>query len=178
MEATYLAHRGRLDEVHGSVEAWTEAAATAESAGTRWWQTEALVSLARCHLLDRDTASAAQPLRVAHELCEQMGAEALRHEVEAMARSARISLARPVTSTPLRSAAPSIFDRLTARESEILGHLVAGRTYREIAEQLFISEKTVSVHVSNMLRKTGTSTRLEVSELAREVASEGSGPAN
>ena len=48
----------------------------------------------------------------------------------------------------------------------MLSHLVAGRTYSEIADALFISEKTVSVHVSNLLRKTGTSSRREVSALA------------
>ena len=49
----------------------------------------------------------------------------------------------------------------------MLSHLVAGRTYAEIAEALFISEKTVSVHVSNLLRKTGTRSRVEVAALAR-----------
>ena len=51
----------------------------------------------------------------------------------------------------------------------MLRHLVAGRTYAEIARALFISEKTVSVHVSNLLRKTGTSSRIEVADLARRV---------
>jgi DNA-binding CsgD family transcriptional regulator len=46
---------------------------------------------------------------------------------------------------------------------------VANRTYAEIAGALFISEKTVSVHVSNLLRKTQTSSRREVSALARRV---------
>ncbi len=59
---------------------------------------------------------------------------------------------------------------LTPREREVLSHLVAGRTYAEIAQALFISEKTVSAHVSNLLRKTGTSSRVEVAELARRTA--------
>jgi DNA-binding CsgD family transcriptional regulator len=57
----------------------------------------------------------------------------------------------------------------------VLGHLVAGRTYAEIAVALFISEKTVSVHVSNLLRKTGTSSRVEAAAWARR---EGIGPAD
>ena len=48
----------------------------------------------------------------------------------------------------------------------MLGHLVASRTYAEIASTLFISEKTVSAHVSNLLRKTGTSSSREVVALA------------
>ena len=45
----------------------------------------------------------------------------------------------------------------------MLSHLVAGRTYNEIADALLISEKTVSVHVSNLLR---TTPRREVPALA------------
>ena len=62
---------------------------------------------------------------------------------------------------------PAAFTGLTARETEVLAHLVANRTNAEIAEALFISEKTVSVHVSNLLRKTDTGSRREVAALAR-----------
>jgi DNA-binding NarL/FixJ family response regulator len=65
-----------------------------------------------------------------------------------------------------RETAASPFTALTKRELEVLTHLVAGRTYAEIASALFISEKTVSVHISNLLRKTGTSSRREVAALA------------
>jgi DNA-binding NarL/FixJ family response regulator len=50
----------------------------------------------------------------------------------------------------------SVCTSLTAREREVLSHLVAGRAYEEIAKALFISEKTVSVHVSNLLPKAVT----------------------
>ena len=53
-----------------------------------------------------------------------------------------------------------------ARERDVLSHVVAHRTNAEIAEDLFISDKTVSVHVSNMLRKTQTSSRRELAALA------------
>ena len=55
---------------------------------------------------------------------------------------------------------------LTTREREILGHLVAGRTNTEIAATLVISPKTVSVHVSNILRKTGSRSRAEAAAKA------------
>ena len=55
---------------------------------------------------------------------------------------------------------------LTVRELEILEHVVAGRTYAQIANALVISEKTVSSHISNMLRKTGTANRLDLSRFA------------
>jgi DNA-binding NarL/FixJ family response regulator len=46
---------------------------------------------------------------------------------------------------------------------------VAGRSNGEIAKELVISDKTVSVHVSNILRKTGTSTRIEAAALAKRL---------
>jgi DNA-binding CsgD family transcriptional regulator len=58
---------------------------------------------------------------------------------------------------------------LTSREREILAHIVAGRTYGEIARELVISEKTVSVHVSHLLHKTGTASRVELAQLARRL---------
>ena len=54
----------------------------------------------------------------------------------------------------------------TPREREVLAHVVAGRTYAEIAAALFLSEKTVSSHISNMLRKTGTANRVELAAWA------------
>ena len=59
---------------------------------------------------------------------------------------------------------------LTPREREILRHLMAGRTYAEIAGALFLSEKTVSSHISNMLRKTGAANRVELAQFARSGA--------
>ncbi|MCE5291536.1 MAG: response regulator transcription factor [Nocardiaceae bacterium] len=50
-------------------------------------------------------------------------------------------------------------DSLTKREMEVLRLLARGYTYREIAEELFISIKTVETHTSNVLRKTQQSNR-------------------
>ena len=52
-----------------------------------------------------------------------------------------------------------ILDELTPREKEVLRLLARGYTYREMAERLFISVKTVETHVSNILRKTQQSNR-------------------
>ncbi len=56
---------------------------------------------------------------------------------------------------------------LTPREREILGLVAQGRTNGEVARQLFISTKTVSVHVSNILAKLGASGRTEAAAIAR-----------
>jgi DNA-binding CsgD family transcriptional regulator len=59
-------------------------------------------------------------------------------------------------------------EMLTPREHEILALVAQGRSNGEIARQLFISAKTVSVHVSNILAKLGASGRTEAAALARQ----------
>ena len=56
---------------------------------------------------------------------------------------------------------------ITPRESEVLAQLALGRTNRQIAEALFISEKTASVHVTNPLRKLGVTSRVEAAAIAQ-----------
>jgi DNA-binding CsgD family transcriptional regulator/tetratricopeptide (TPR) repeat protein len=58
-------------------------------------------------------------------------------------------------------------DSLTARETEILALVAEGRSNGEIGKQLFISAKTVSVHVSNILGKLGAAGRTEAAAIAR-----------
>ncbi len=89
-----------------------------------------------------------------------------------MASSARIGIER-VTEVPASDL--DGLPGLTTREREILAHVVAGRTYREIARALVISEKTVSSHISNLLRKTGADNRVDLSRLATRSAP-GTGP--
>jgi DNA-binding CsgD family transcriptional regulator len=77
-----------------------------------------------------------------------------------------VPLAVEPVGPPAESAA---LPGLTPREREILTHVAAGHTYAEIARELVVSEKTVSVHISNMLRKTGTANRVELAQLARRI---------
>jgi DNA-binding NarL/FixJ family response regulator len=56
---------------------------------------------------------------------------------------------------------------LTSRETEVLRLLAEGRTNRQLARELYISEKTVSVHVSNILAKLGVRSRTEAAAVAR-----------
>lgn len=60
-------------------------------------------------------------------------------------------------------------ERLTPREQEVLALVAQGRTNGQIAQQLFISTKTASVHVSNILAKLGASRRTEAAALARDL---------
>ncbi|MGO9207807.1 MAG: helix-turn-helix transcriptional regulator [Candidatus Limnocylindrales bacterium] len=55
---------------------------------------------------------------------------------------------------------------LSPREKEVLGVLAEGRSNREIAQRLFISERTVAVHVGNILAKLGVAGRVEAATVA------------
>ena len=55
---------------------------------------------------------------------------------------------------------------LSPREREVLGLIALGRTNREIGDRLFISQKTVGVHVGNILAKLGVSGRVEAAAVA------------
>jgi DNA-binding CsgD family transcriptional regulator/tetratricopeptide (TPR) repeat protein len=146
---------------------WQSAADAAGEAGLQWARADALLRLAQARLVEgRGRGEVGLPLRECHGLAAGLGATPLREEAESLSRLARISLA-PASIPEQTRRRLSLLDGLTRRETEVLGHLVAGRSYQEIAQSLFISEKTVSVHVSNLLRKTGTTSRVEVAAYAR-----------
>lgn len=90
---------------------------------------------------------------------EDMGAKPLADAVRALARRARLDL------PGVRRATAST---LTEREEEVLGLVAQGLSNRQIGERLFISTKTVSVHVSNLLAKLGASGRAEAVSLAHQ----------
>src|SRR4029450_2930899 len=105
------------------------------------------------------------PLRQALEELERLGARPLAAAVARKLRELGVrGLARG--PRPTTRANPA---NLTARELEVLGLLVEGRSNRQIAEQLFISDKTASVHVTNLLAKLGVHSRLEAAAMARRL---------
>jgi DNA-binding CsgD family transcriptional regulator len=157
---------------------WLRAAQQSRRLGLRWDLAHCLWRAAEAEI-DRggDRLLVGDLLREVHALAREMGAAPLAEQVEFLARTARISLRAAVdVGVPVAGQGDLSTDgygplaALTGREREILGHLVAGRTNGEIAHALTISDKTVSVHVSNILRKTGTSTRVEAAALARRMA--------
>jgi DNA-binding CsgD family transcriptional regulator len=69
------------------------------------------------------------------------------------------------TQPPARQAYP---DGLTEREVEVLILVAQGKSNREIADDLFISTRTVSTHVTNILNKTNTANRTEAARYASQ----------
>jgi ATP/maltotriose-dependent transcriptional regulator MalT len=120
----------------------------------------ALVRAAQAVLGDRAAVTAR--LRRAAALADRLGAVPLRAEVDEIARRARVQLgADGQAGTPRLG--------LTARETEVLKLVAEGRSNREIADALFISAKTASVHVSNILAKLGVSGRGEAAATAHRL---------
>jgi DNA-binding NarL/FixJ family response regulator len=85
-------------------------------------------------------------------------------DLELLARQHRLRLAGAAPSTDGVAG-------LTSRETEVLSLLAHGRTNREIGQALFITEKTASVHVSNILAKLGVSNRGEAAAVTRDLKS-------
>ncbi|MFF5263006.1 BREX system ATP-binding domain-containing protein [Actinomadura viridis] len=90
---------------------------------------------------------------------EALGAAPLVRALRDLGSRARLGSSRP---------APSPAAGLTAREREVLALVAAGRNNKEIAAALFISPKTASVHVSNILAKLGVTSRTQAAAKARD----------
>lgn len=162
LEALYQAEvargRGSGDLWH----VWSTAADLAGEVGLLWEACYASWRLAESLFQAGPSRrhEAVDALRRSHALALRLEAQPDLDQVLTLARSARVPLDEP----RLRAApqAPRDGKRLTAREEEVLAHLVAGRTYGEVARALVLSEKTVSSHVSHLLAKTGTTNRVEL----------------
>jgi DNA-binding CsgD family transcriptional regulator len=69
----------------------------------------------------------------------------------------------------VRAAADANGAGLSRRELEVLRHVAGGRTNREIAQELFLSPRTVDMHVRNVLRKLDCRSRVEAAQRAGEL---------
>ena len=113
------------------------------------------------------TRRAAEALQGCHRTSVELGARPLAEAAEALARRARIRLDDPDSPTTKIATAPRTPDfGLTPRERDVLRALTNGDTNREIAAQLYLSPRTVGVHVSNVLAKLGVATRGQAAALA------------
>jgi DNA-binding NarL/FixJ family response regulator len=145
--------------------AWQDAAQAWEAASEPYPLATALLRCAESVLGAGDRDGAAAQLRRAAELAHRLGARPLSDDIALLARRARIALGEHGDQAPT---GPERLG-LTAREFEVLRLVAAGRSNREIATELFISAKTASVHVSNILSKLGVATRGEAAATAHRL---------
>ena len=159
-------------------DSWSEAAAAWEhlerpplAAYCHWRQAEALVAAGA------PRAEASVPLREAHSVATRMGAVPLVRELELLAQRARLDLPPPGSRPSARNDSLEELLGLTPREAEVLTLVARGYTNREIADELVISVKTASVHVSHILRKLAVPNRVEAAAVAHRLEVPGDTPA-
>lgn len=173
--ALCAAELSRLDDGRGDPELWARAATEWDrrnhpypAAYSRLRQAEAL--LARRSRV----ATAGKLLRQAHRTAQALGAVPLSEEIRTLAGRARVPLEEaPAAARPAprpRAAAPAApavdeLEVLTAREREVLAAVAEGLTNREIGQRLFISERTIGVHVSHIFDKLQVRTRVQASAI-------------
>ena len=162
--ATAAAELSRVDG-GSDPEAWTAARDRWEELGFPYQHGYACFRLAEALAHRRALTAAAGPLAVAAATAQSLGAAPLGSAVEALRRRAGLRLAGPPPPVPAVEQPPDDFG-LTAREMDVLRALVEGRTNRQIARRLFITEKTTEIHVSRILAKLGVRNRLQAAAVA------------
>jgi DNA-binding CsgD family transcriptional regulator/tetratricopeptide (TPR) repeat protein len=174
---THLAHDVHVRGRHAKAEAeWTRLQGRSDPA--RWQAAVDAFSYGHVYAVARcqwrlaealagagDREQAATAARAAHATATRLGAAPLQAALEALARRGRLDLGVALPAQPTLTG-------LTPRELEVLGLLVDGRSNRQIAGELFISTKTASVHVTNLLAKLGVHSRLEAAAMARRLGLE------
>ena len=146
-----------------AAELWDALARPYPAAIERWRQAEA-------HLRTGDRTATTVAARAAVDTARALGSAWLTAEVEGLAARARLRLAEDAVAP--EPEAPRAFG-LTPRERQVLALLAGGATNREIGAQLYMAEKTASVHVSRILSKLDVRSRTEAAAVAHRHGLEG-----
>jgi DNA-binding CsgD family transcriptional regulator len=166
-EAEWSRLQGRPDPQawQRAAEHWERLELPYRAAYARFRQAEALLAA-------RAPRAQIQPvLQAAHRATVTLGAGPLRREIELLAGRGRLGVEQPVDAAAVPDAPPSPAASLglTHRETEVLALVAAGRTNRQIAQALFITEKTASLHISRILAKLGVAGRGEAAAVAHRL---------
>jgi len=145
-----------------AVDAWRLAADAATGHGD-YVALRPRLGLAEALIIEGEREKGRALLVDAWQTARGIGAGRFVREAARLARRHRVAL-------PEDDQLPRPLARLTAREREVLDILATGATNRAIAGRLFITEKTVSVHVTNLMAKLDVSNRGEAAALARRLA--------
>jgi DNA-binding CsgD family transcriptional regulator len=137
---------------------WEQAVAAWERCGDVYWAAVARHRQADAILRTHgDRADAAAAASRALDAARRLGAAPLVAELELLQHRGRLS--------ENTARLPTV--GLTPREAEVLSLIAEGKTNRQIGDALYISEKTASVHVTNLFRKLGVDNRGAAAEIAR-----------
>ena len=161
MGAELLSARAYRRRLAGDVApgAWAAAVGAWRRIGFRPKALAVTVPLVEDLLEVGDRESAVDLLTGGWDEARTIGAAAVADRFEMLGRRARVTLDPSRPRGALRA-------RLTRRELEVFDMVADGASNREVATALFISEKTVSVHMSNLMAKLGVGNRREASALA------------
>ncbi len=149
--------------------AWATVVAAWDRLGQPYRLAYACFRQAEALLAGTGNRDAAAALRRAANLTGHLGTRPLDSEITALARRTRLHLTSDTTAPATGASTSAVELGLTARETEVLTLVAAGRSNRQIAQALFISPKTASVHVSNILAKLGVHTRVEAAAIAHRL---------
>jgi DNA-binding CsgD family transcriptional regulator len=154
----------------GELEAWERAVVECRAMNEPYPLAYALLRCAEARSVDGDADGAASAAADGLQLARSMGAAPLVADLEALVRRARLrtdASDAPIVPAPVNGDVDELESLgLTAREREVLRLVADGASNRQIAEELFISRKTASVHVSNILAKLGVQTRVQAAAVA------------
>jgi DNA-binding CsgD family transcriptional regulator/tetratricopeptide (TPR) repeat protein len=145
-----------------AAEAWDALGRPFPAAYARWRQAEALLGRRRAR-------EGAEVLVAAHAAAERLGAAPLARELTLLARRARVELVNGPPPEAAEAEDPAMRLGLTRREREVLGLVAGGLTNREIAQALFVTEKTAGAHVSSILGKLHVRSRVEAATTAQRL---------
>jgi len=172
--AAELARAVGSGDAQSDMAAWSAAVTAWQAAAEPYPLAYTWLRLAEAAVAAGDRQAAGQGVREAYALARRVGAVPVADEAAALARRTRLSLDEPAAGTAAPPAGRAPEDPLarfglTEREREILVLLAGGRSNPQIAESLFISPKTASVHVSNILAKLGVDSRVEAAAVAHRL---------